>query len=65
MQRRDVRRLRARVIIAAVILCALALAFLRLAFGEQTFRAWTYGQAAVVCLLLALVLVKLYEVWRA
>jgi hypothetical protein len=38
-----------------VILCIAAIAFSVAAFQEETFRAWNFGQAAIVSAVLALV----------
>lgn len=39
----------------AGILCVIAVFFIAAAFQEETFRAWNFGQAAVVSAVLALV----------
>jgi uncharacterized membrane protein YgcG len=38
-----------------IILVVIAVALMVAAFGEETFRAWNLGQAAVVSAVLALV----------
>jgi hypothetical protein len=38
-----------------LILCIIAIALVIAAFNEETFRAWNYGNAAVVSAVLALV----------
>lgn len=35
------------------------------AFGEETFRAWNYGQAAIAVLVVALIVLKWYEVSKS
>lgn len=48
----------------ALLLLSVAILLMVVAFSDETFRAWNFGQAAVLAGIGALVVVSLYGIWR-
>ena len=55
---------RGMVTLITVLLIILAALLALAAWNEVTFRAWTFGHTSMAALIAALVILKLYEIWR-